>query len=130
MKEELVRAAHYYYVEKLTQQEIAQKMAMSRQRVSRLLKRAEEEGVVEIRVHGYSESCAKLEDQLRKKLRLDVARIVNSDDDLTIGEVAMDYIENHVTPDAASAWPSGGRWRSSAGCSAGASPAALRSFSF
>ncbi len=67
MKEELIRVAHYYYVLKLNQQEIAEKMAMSRQRVGRLLKRAEEEGVVEIRVHGYSDSCARIEDSLREK---------------------------------------------------------------
>ena len=41
MKEELIRAAYLYYIQKLNQQEIAEKMAMSRQRVGRLLRRAD-----------------------------------------------------------------------------------------
>lgn len=98
MKEELIRVAHYYYVLKLNQQEIAEKMAMSRQRVGRLLKRAEEEGVVEIRIRGYSDSCARIEDSLREKLGIEAARIVNSEEDSTISEAALDYIENHIGP--------------------------------
>ncbi len=99
MKEELIRAAYLYYIQKLNQQEIAEKMAMSRQRVGRLLRRAEEEGVVEIRVHGYSESCAQLEETLCKKLGLDAVRIVDSEDELRISEAALDYVENRIEPE-------------------------------
>jgi DNA-binding transcriptional regulator LsrR (DeoR family) len=96
MKDEMIRVANYYYKEKLNQQEIADKMAMSRQRVSRLLKRAEEEGIIEIRIHGYQESCVVVEEKLKDALGLKLVRIVDSEDPGIINEVALDYVENYL----------------------------------
>jgi deoxyribonucleoside regulator len=46
----LTRAASLYYRERLTQQEIAHRMGVSRQRVSRMLQQAEDVGVVRIEI--------------------------------------------------------------------------------
>lgn len=96
VKDEMIRVANYYYKHKLNQQEIADKMAMSRQRVSRLLKKAEDEGIIEIRIRGYQASCAILEEKLTEILGIKLIRIVDSEDPIAISEVAMDYVENYL----------------------------------
>ena len=47
---EAVRVARMYYYGERTTQEIAEELGVSRSRVSRLLKLAKEEGLVEIRI--------------------------------------------------------------------------------
>lgn len=54
-------AATLYYEKKLTQQEIAELMALSRQTVSRLLNDAVKENIVEIKIHDPQKNCKELE---------------------------------------------------------------------
>ena len=61
----LIRIAHMYYDENKTQQEIANKLGVSRPSISRLLQKAREEGIVEIKIN-YEGSFARLEDTLEK----------------------------------------------------------------
>lgn len=65
----LTKAAHMYYDEDMTQQEIADKLGVSRPSVSRLLQRARQKGVVEIKIR-YEGSFAKLEDAIEKSFGL------------------------------------------------------------
>nr|PZN03166.1 MAG: DNA-binding transcriptional regulator [Bacillota bacterium] len=65
----LIKIAHMYYDENKTQQEIADRLGISRPSVSRLLARAREEGVVEIKIN-YEGSFAKLEEILEKRFGL------------------------------------------------------------
>lgn len=65
----LTKVAHMYYDESMTQQEIANKLGISRPSVSRLLKRARDEGIVEIKIR-YEGSYAKLENILEKTFGL------------------------------------------------------------
>ncbi len=60
----LSKIAYYYYKLELTQNEIAAKLGMSRQRVNRLLKRCRDEGIVEIRISGFNESYIELEGRI------------------------------------------------------------------
>ncbi|MDC7227270.1 MAG: sugar-binding transcriptional regulator [Spirochaetales bacterium] len=69
-KKILTKIAYYYYKLELTQNEIAQRLGMSRQRVNRLLKRCREEGIVEIRIAGFEESFVELEGELESKYGL------------------------------------------------------------
>ncbi|NJL95041.1 MAG: MarR family transcriptional regulator, partial [Anaerolineae bacterium] len=46
----LVKVSRLYYEQKLTQQEIARRLHLSRPKVSRLLQQAEEEGIVQIKI--------------------------------------------------------------------------------
>lgn len=61
----LIRIAHMYYDENKTQQEIADRLGISRPSISRLLQKAREEGIVEIKIN-YGDSFARLEDALEK----------------------------------------------------------------
>lgn len=63
-KRTLVKIAHYYYKQKLTQSEIAKRLGISRQRVNRLAQKLEEEGIVEIKINGYEGLYTDLENQL------------------------------------------------------------------
>ncbi|MCI8327876.1 MAG: sugar-binding transcriptional regulator [Lachnospiraceae bacterium] len=94
MNEDLIRVANYYYVMNMTQKEIADKIGISRQKVSRLLKKAQDEKIVEIRINGMQESCIELEKELQKALEIEEAYIIPSDDVLTIAEEALSYIAN------------------------------------
>ena len=59
----LVEIASRYYYDDVTQEELSKRFGMSRARVSRLLKRAREEGLVEIRVHQHPGARAELEQE-------------------------------------------------------------------
>ena len=48
---EMVKVSYYYYKKGLTQGEIAKKMNMSRQRVNRILKKALEDNIVQIKIN-------------------------------------------------------------------------------
>lgn len=63
----LTKVAQMYYDENKTQQEIADKYGISRPSVSRLLQKAREKGIVEIKVHNEF-SFTVLEKELEKKL--------------------------------------------------------------
>ncbi len=66
----LIRAAWMYYDEGLTHEQIAKKLRLSRVSVTRLLKRARSEGIVEIRLTRPAPLHYKLERQLQKALNL------------------------------------------------------------
>jgi DNA-binding transcriptional regulator LsrR (DeoR family) len=62
--DELTQLAKLYYVDGLTQEDLARKFSISRAKVGRLLKRAEEEGIVEIRVRHHPRATQALEQEL------------------------------------------------------------------
>ncbi|MFZ5974535.1 MAG: sugar-binding transcriptional regulator [Bacillota bacterium] len=93
---DMIKVAHYYYNVGLNQQEIADKFSMSRQRVNRLLKKAHDEGVVEIRVRGYDNSNAMLESELESKLQLREAVVVDSNDMSTLSATSIRYLKSIV----------------------------------
>jgi DNA-binding transcriptional regulator LsrR (DeoR family) len=62
--DELTQLAKLYYVDGLTQEDLAQKFSISRAKVGRLLKRAEQEGIVEIRVRHHPRATQALEQEL------------------------------------------------------------------
>jgi len=65
-KSESVKVAYYYYKAGMTQDEIARKMSMSRQRVNRILKKCLETGIVKITIQEYEERNIELEARLEK----------------------------------------------------------------
>src|SRR5690554_5239485 len=75
----LVKVAYMYYDGNMTQQEIADKLGVSRPSVSRLLQKARQSGVVEIKI-SYEGSFAKLEDALEKKFNLREAIITPTEE--------------------------------------------------
>ncbi len=69
-KELMAEAAILYYEKNLTQQEIANKLYLSRQTVSKLLNEAIRTKVVEIHIHQPKKDCEKLEGALQSKFNL------------------------------------------------------------
>jgi DNA-binding transcriptional regulator LsrR (DeoR family) len=66
----LARIAYRYYVDGLTQLEIGRELGLSRPKVQRLLDRAREMGIVEVRIHSEAGTSPALESRLRSSFRL------------------------------------------------------------
>lgn len=92
----LVKIAHYYYRDGLTQKEIADKLSMSRQNVNRILKKIVEEGIVKIEIVNYMAANVELERKLERVFGLKDAVIISDLDDSSIferlGQVGASYI--------------------------------------
>jgi deoxyribonucleoside regulator len=79
-RERLTKIAKLYYEDGLVYQKIAEKMGMSTALVSKLLKKAREEGIVEIRVHDsrLDGNLSTLERELKEKFQLRHVNVASS----------------------------------------------------
>ena len=66
----LAEVAHLYYIKNLTQQHVAERLGVSRSKVSRMLKEARSSGLVEIRIHSPLILAKDLQDALETRLGL------------------------------------------------------------
>ena len=73
---EAYAAAHLYYEEELTQEEVARRMEVSRPTVSKLLSVANKEGIVHISVRRPGQRDAGLEASLVESLGLQTAVVL------------------------------------------------------
>jgi deoxyribonucleoside regulator len=99
----VVKVAMLYYLKSLDQEDIARRLGLSRQSVSRHLKRARDTGIVQFRINSPSEETfAELELELETAFGLKAAVIapanLNSDDVIkdAIGKYAAGYLEQNV----------------------------------
>jgi len=77
--EHLLRlVAKLYYENGLSQEEIAQTTGISRTKASRLLTKARNTGVVQIRIQGYDPRNRDLEEKLKRQLGLHHAIVINT----------------------------------------------------
>ena len=76
-----IRIAWYYYVNNMTQQQIADRLGITRLRVNKALATCRETGVVQIRINSPLASCIALEDQVQERFGLDRVTVVPSPDD-------------------------------------------------
>ncbi|MGG1688091.1 sugar-binding transcriptional regulator [Pseudalkalibacillus sp. NRS-1564] len=94
----VVEAARLYYQLDYSQQEIAKRLEVSRPTVSRLLKQAKREGIVEIKIHDPSQDVHLLATDLAEAYGLLDARVAivpEFEDQLVkkhIGKIAADYL--------------------------------------
>lgn len=98
----LARVASQYYLQDRTQAEIAEEFGLSRQKVQRLIRRAREQGIVEIHVHSVPVLHIELESKLRATFGLQDALVATSHPDEVlcrrlVARAAADYLERHVT---------------------------------
>lgn len=95
----LARAAWLYYQENLTQEALAKRLGISRQKVQRLLTDAREQGIVHVRILHPSAHLLEKEQDLARKWDLQDALIVptaqESEEGITdsLGRAAAGYLE-------------------------------------
>jgi len=97
----LARVASQYYLQDRTQAEIANEFGLSRQKVQRLIRRAREQGIVEIHVHSVPVLHIELESRLRATFGLQDALVAASHPDEAlcrrlVARAAADYLERHL----------------------------------
>lgn len=101
----LVKVATLYYQEELTQQEISEALRISRPKVSRLLRQAREQGIVQITIVKPSGVFPHLERALEQRYGLQEAVIVEVQDYTSpnavageIGAAAAEYLHRTIQP--------------------------------
>jgi DNA-binding transcriptional regulator LsrR (DeoR family) len=104
--QQLVRASRLYYELGETQNAIAELLGVTRPQVSRLLKRARAEGVVEIRIVDTTTVESPAAEALRRTHRLDAVHLaptIAGPEDLTrrlVGRLAANVLRSAVRPGA------------------------------
>jgi DNA-binding transcriptional regulator LsrR (DeoR family) len=102
--EQLVRASRLYYELGETQNAIAEQLGVTRPQVSRLLKRARAEGIVEIRIVDSTAVESPAADALRRSYELDAVHLaptIAGPEDLTrrmVGRLAAEVLRAVVRP--------------------------------
>ena len=100
--DQLVRASRLYYELGETQNAIAELLGVTRPQVSRILKRARAEGIVEIRIHDSTATESPAADQLRQRFGLDAIHLAPSvagPEDLTrrmVGRLAAQVVRDSI----------------------------------
>lgn len=101
----MIKAAWYYYLEEMTQQEISNQLGISRMRVIKLLEKARQTGAIQFRIREDSTQRMEVEQKLREKYGLkDVFVIPSVPEDTSerhgnenIAKAAAAYINDRVT---------------------------------
>ena len=74
----VARAAWYYHLGNQTQQEIAERLGLTRLRVNRMLAQARADGLVQIEIRMPLAACVALEERLKARFALDEVAVVPS----------------------------------------------------
>lgn len=101
--EELVaQVAWYYYNDGLRQGDIANRLGLSRIKVSRLLDRGRQTGLIEVQINSRYEGCLRLQDQLIKRFDLSEAHVIpafeEAPPDTRIGQAASKFLARMLQP--------------------------------
>ncbi|MEN3202943.1 MAG: sugar-binding transcriptional regulator [Atribacterota bacterium] len=100
----MTEVAKLYYYEDLTQDQIGEVLGLSRQKVSRLLRRAKEEGLVQIRILEDQENTKILGERLRERFGLRDVRVATTfsqEEDMVtkrVAQMAASYLRSIVEP--------------------------------
>jgi DNA-binding transcriptional regulator LsrR (DeoR family) len=96
LRSEYTKIAYYYYKSGMTQDEIAKRMSISRQKVNRVLKKCLEEGIVKISIDGYAYEGIEAETKLESMLGLDRIIIVAGPGKEVLGNAAAVYLKGVI----------------------------------
>lgn len=98
MLNEYRRVAYYYYKAGMTQDMIAKRMRMSRQRVNRIVSACAELGIVKITIEGLEQCNLELETGMEEKFGVNEVRIVDNTSDerlmADLGTAAAEYLKS------------------------------------
>ncbi len=102
-EEQLLIAVNLYYMENMTQEEIAAKLGLSRVAVTRLLKKARDEGLVQVTVKKPMPELYRLALDLEKRYRLKAAIVAPGRDSPkasleAVGRAGAELLERLITP--------------------------------
>ncbi len=92
-----IKIAHFYYVLKLTQDEIAKRFSISRQKVNQIINQLEDMQIVSIKINGYENRDFILENTIETEFNLKHVLVASVSDDFT-----PENVMNEVTSLAAS----------------------------
>ena len=97
---QLVEVAHLYYIRDFSQEKIASQMGVSRSKVSRILKEARAQGLVEIRVRSSLITDSGLQERLKRKLGLKECLVLAAPDSTDVAErvgtLAGHYLQENI----------------------------------
>lgn len=100
--EKITRAAWHYYNDGLTQNRIADMLGVSRIKVSRLLEKGRQTGLIELRINSPFGGCLTLQQEIADAFGLADARVVPSADGLPvaprIGRAAASFLLQKLEP--------------------------------
>lgn len=102
-EEQLLIAVNLYYMENMTQEEIAAKLGLSRVAVTRMLKKARDEGLVQVTVKKPMPELYRLALDLEKWYRLKAAIVAPGGDSPkasmeAVGRAGAELLERLITP--------------------------------
>lgn len=103
-RRQMIKIAKYYYNEHMTQEEIAERLQLSRQKVGRMVQKLIPEGIVKIVIDDSMDAFIELEQHLEKKYGLKEVVVVESMDAPhqtldALGKAAADYLDRALKQD-------------------------------
>lgn len=103
IQERTILVAEMYYIYKMSQQEIADRLSLSRPWISKLLKRAEDIGIVTFEVKSPSSGMLELEQKVTEKFGLKNTKIVRTGNEyktqVDCAKAAAHYLASAIRPD-------------------------------
>lgn len=75
-EELLARIAWFYYHDNLTQNEIGKKLGLPRLKVSRLLEKGRQTGLIKVQINSRYKGCLELEEALKQRFQLQHIRVL------------------------------------------------------
>ena len=104
LSEYLARVASHYYLEGKTQSEISEEFGISRQKVQRLLRKARELGIVEVKINSLPSDSLDLERKLKNHFNLKNVIVASSHPNEeerrhSVANAAGNYLECHLSDD-------------------------------
>lgn len=104
-EEQVARITWFYYNDNLTQTEIGNLLGIPRLKVSRMLEKGRQQGLIHVRIHSRFEGCMELVQKLKKHFDLKDIRVIPDADPLgmeinhrvSVGAASM--VVSHVGPE-------------------------------
>lgn len=101
-EEQVARIAWFYYHDGLTQNEISARLGLTRLKVSRLLEKGHQSGIIRVQINSRFEGCLQYEDALKKHFDLKNIRVLpalpEADDSARLGIGAAHMLMESLQP--------------------------------